>query len=334
MLLSINNGPYTDYGTYRNADIVGSGNGSYLSTLTDPSGIIAKHVTGICFVIMNPDQGYGPGAVGGIQAGSSGGTVVHELQAFGTPSTSPTTYASWSGTTYGLSGADALPDSDPNHNGVKNLVEYALGGDPVATRSAGYLPVSQTVSSHERLSFTRYLDRTDLTLTVQASDDLTNWTALATSVAGAPFTVVAGGTAIAETGAGMSRSMAVTDPVAMTDPAHPKRFARLQVTKQATPTKKPGRSERGGLVFNTVAAVSNRHASDRQERPGTAIPTAFIPSQGASGSGLSIRLPVLRGSCQSIPSRARACSPCGWRGSPSGSGPCHGFSPPSRGSWP
>lgn len=50
------------------------------------------------------------------------------------------TFAEWiSG--YGLAGADALPDADPDHDGIANLMEYALDGfSPVVADGAQNLP--------------------------------------------------------------------------------------------------------------------------------------------------------------------------------------------------
>ena len=230
LLLAIDNGPYTDYGTYRNADVVNGGNSSYLSTVSSPSGKIASHVTGIRFVFKNPDASNGTASVGSSQVVSSGGTVIRELQAFGTPSADPSPYLSWANVTYGLTGNDALPQSDPNHNGITNLVEYALGGNPVnGSTGQTILPVSQIVANHTQLTFTRYLDRTDINLTVQASENLATWTDLAKSIAGGSFAIIEAGTTITETGPGNSRSMTIVDPVAVTNPSKPNRFLRLQV---------------------------------------------------------------------------------------------------------
>ena len=81
LLLSLNGGPFNNYGTFSAATTVNGGANSILNTLTSSSGRIARNVTGIQFVFSNP---------GGSQAGS-GGTVIHELQAFGTPSTTNST---------------------------------------------------------------------------------------------------------------------------------------------------------------------------------------------------------------------------------------------------
>lgn len=48
-----------------------------------------------------------------------------------------TPYSTWAGTTHGLSGNDALPESDPDGDGVKNIVEFALNGNPTSGSSNG-----------------------------------------------------------------------------------------------------------------------------------------------------------------------------------------------------
>jgi hypothetical protein len=86
VLLSIGGGAFTSIGTFHNNTAVGSGAASWLTTLTGGTGTIATNVTGIEFIFLNPDTGNGTGNVGSSQAGggSTGGTVIHELQVFGT----------------------------------------------------------------------------------------------------------------------------------------------------------------------------------------------------------------------------------------------------------
>ncbi len=231
LLLSINNGPYQDYGTYRNADVVNGGNSSFLSTLTAAGGTIASHVTGLRFIFMNPDAGNGAGSVGPSQAGggSNGGTVIRELQAFGTPSPATASYETWATENF-LAGDDALELADPNDNGISNLMEYALGGNPTdGSTGTGILPSLQMVAGHATLSFNRLLDRTDLTLTVQVSPDLLAWTGMARSIAGGDFSALVAGTGIVETGTGNTRPLSITDPVETS--ASAPRFLRLTAEK-------------------------------------------------------------------------------------------------------
>jgi hypothetical protein len=128
----------------------------------------------------------------------------------------------------------AADDADPNGNGIANLMEYALNGDPTgSTSTTGILPTTSASGTHHlQLAFTRHLDRNDITLTVQGCDTPTGtWVDLAQSVNGAAFTVLASGTSVNETGTGNTRAVTVGDPCLMTDPAHPQRFLRLKVTR-------------------------------------------------------------------------------------------------------
>jgi hypothetical protein len=128
----------------------------------------------------------------------------------------------------------AADDADPNGNGIQNLLEYALGGDPVNKGAElDILPkIAITATNTLQLSFPRLLDRTDLTLTVQGSDTLTGpWMDLARSVSGGAFELLTPGVTTGETGNGNLRSVTVSDLYPTTDPAHPTRFMRLRVTR-------------------------------------------------------------------------------------------------------
>ncbi len=48
-----------------------------------------------------------------------------------------TPYSTWAGTTYSLTGDDALAGSDPDGDGVKNIVEFALNGNPTSGSNNG-----------------------------------------------------------------------------------------------------------------------------------------------------------------------------------------------------
>lgn len=125
----------------------------------------------------------------------------------------------------------AADDQDPNHNGISNLMEYALGGDPVGhTTGTAVLPQAARGAGNQlQIRFTRHLDRTDLTLTVQAAASLDGpWQEVASSISGGPFAPT---TNAAETGTGTSRNVTVTDFYPISDPAHPRRFLRLKAER-------------------------------------------------------------------------------------------------------
>ena len=140
---------------------------------------------------------------------------------------------SWFGSTANTGNSADL--ADPNGNAIVNLLEYAFNGDPKASStSPDILPQVGINAGNNalRLTFTRYLDRTDLTLTVKAADSPTGpWTDLARSTAGGAFAILQPGATVGETGTGSIRAVTVTDLFPITDPAHPKRFLRLEVAR-------------------------------------------------------------------------------------------------------
>ncbi len=129
---------------------------------------------------------------------------------------------------------DAADFADPNLNGIVNLLEYTLGGNPVnAAAGLEILPeFGESPTGKLRLSFTRYLDHNDLVLTVQAADSPSGpWQGLARSANGGPFVLLEPNAEVVETGTGNARAVAVSDRFLMDDPAHPKRFIRLEVSQ-------------------------------------------------------------------------------------------------------
>lgn len=77
LLLSQNGGAFVNCGIFSattNTTVSNNGNNAILQTLTDPSGVIATNVTAVQMVFANP---------GGVQGGS-GGTLIREIQMFGT----------------------------------------------------------------------------------------------------------------------------------------------------------------------------------------------------------------------------------------------------------
>jgi len=106
------------------------------------------------------------------------------------------------------SSASAAYDADPDGDGVVNLLEYALGGNPLIANSAT-LPTLGSSSGH--LTFSFFRAQTELTYVVQAASDLANsWTPIATN----PGTV--------------GHTVLIEDPVVLN--AGEQRFLRLRVT--------------------------------------------------------------------------------------------------------
>jgi hypothetical protein len=118
----------------------------------------------------------------------------------------------------------ALPQPQPSASSDR-LLGSATGPSilPQAGRSA---------SDRLQISFTRYLDRNDITLTVQATDSPAGpWMDLARSTNGAAFVALHAGATITESGAANARTIVVADIYPINDPLHPTRFMRLQVTR-------------------------------------------------------------------------------------------------------
>jgi len=78
---------------------------------------------------------------------------------------------------YGLSGADAEPDADPDGDGLDNLSEYALGGNPADPLDVGMTPVQSFYSdvAGDWMDYV-YPKRSDpnsgISYTMEVNDDL------------------------------------------------------------------------------------------------------------------------------------------------------------------
>jgi hypothetical protein len=146
----------------------------------------------------------------------------------------PSAWQNWQVANFGANTNNSAISGDTvdgDRDGLINLLEYALSGNPQLASTAP-LPKASVASGRLALTFTRTVANTDLTLTVQAGGSLSGpWTNLARSSAGAPFTALVGGVGITESGTGATRNVEVRDPHLITDPAHPRRFLRLSVTR-------------------------------------------------------------------------------------------------------
>jgi len=164
-------------------------------------------------------------------------TLQHTASAVNLVWTPASPFQQWQAASFGANWNNAAVSGnlmDPNQNGIANLIECALSGDPMGnTTGLSVLPVlGRNASNHLTLTFTRVPSRTDLTLIVQGADTLGGpWTDLAQSVSGGAFTVLASGATVGETGSGDLRSVVVGDVFALTDPLHPRRFLRLAVKR-------------------------------------------------------------------------------------------------------
>lgn len=118
-------------------------------------------------------------------------------------------------------------DADPDADGMENLMEYALGGDPLVFDSASRLPtLSDNGAGRTTFSFVRDPSKIDINYTVQVSDTMGpgQWSEIASSIAGG-VTAATGAHEVTEVG---TSPVNVTVVDAVLDPDH--RFFRLRVT--------------------------------------------------------------------------------------------------------
>jgi hypothetical protein len=136
-------------------------------------------------------------------------------------------FTTWATTTNGLAGIDAAATADPDNDGLDNLIEFVIGGQPnPANPNAESSGLAPTVSTDENnLIFT--FRRTDLALTqpgigivVEYGSDLAGWLPATDGVNGVAITFNE------EIEAGVDEIL-VFIPKALADDA--KMFARLNV---------------------------------------------------------------------------------------------------------
>lgn len=142
---------------------------------------------------------------------------------------SPPGYLAWAtDSANGLSaGANQAETADPDNDGISNLLEFVLGGMPMNSSQAP-LPDQTLAGGNQTFTFTREDDsEAEVTLIVQHSTDLANWTDVAipaaagTTTSGTPVATVV----VTENG---------TDPDTITvsvPQSGATRFMRLKATK-------------------------------------------------------------------------------------------------------
>jgi len=143
-------------------------------------------------------------------------------------------YSEWQRAIFGSDHVNpAIADefADPDSDSHRNLMEYGLGAEPTVI-DPGQLTSGDVGSGRLALQFSRNSLATDVTLTVQGSDDVSGpWSDLARSSSGNPFEPLTPSVTVLETASGPIRAVEVRDIFSIQDPAHPRRFLRLQITR-------------------------------------------------------------------------------------------------------
>ncbi|HUB67144.1 MAG TPA: hypothetical protein VL981_06640, partial [Candidatus Methylacidiphilales bacterium] len=124
--------------------------------------------------------------------------------------------------TYANTG-EAADTSNPTNDAVPNLIKYGLSMDPLVGSLTG-LPVVSTVNGYLTMQFTRNVNATDVNYTVEASNDLVNWSTIASRVAGATSWTTQSGASVSDN----SGTVTVTD--GMSYNSQSQRFIQLVVT--------------------------------------------------------------------------------------------------------
>lgn len=224
-------------GKHVNANGISWGTPFDLSTLEDDllvqAGLVDLDAIHFVRIVDIPGSGDFTDSFGNpvFDAWPTWGSAGFDLEAVGVIS-AELSYPAWLALN-NLEGASAETLSDPDQDGIVNLLEYAFATSPVHARSRAE-PRIEWVQGHAAIVFKRDLRKTDLILTVETSDDMRNWAALAVSSHGQPLVPANGRTpliheesASREASVRVIRRVTVTDDQAVSAGA---RFLRVRVT--------------------------------------------------------------------------------------------------------
>ncbi|RYD64768.1 MAG: hypothetical protein EOP83_08960, partial [Verrucomicrobiaceae bacterium] len=131
---------------------------------------------------------------------------------------------------------ESADGADPDADGLSNLIEFALGTLPNQSSADTALDVT-IMDGKLTITVTRNTRAIDVVMTILASESLgsEDWQPIARSAGGLPFTDIIQnlptGAPIQETGTGTTRNVQIGDIHSANDPAHPKRFLKLQVER-------------------------------------------------------------------------------------------------------
>ena len=139
----------------------------------------------------------------------------------------PSGFSSWvTNPLFALAAGDQGAAADPDHDGLNNLLEYVLSGNP-ATSDSAILPTVSAAGSNLVFTYNRLdLSLADTTQTFQYGSDLNGWT----NIIVPPGSLSVGAATITVTNNGTTDSVSISIP--KTEGATSgKLFGRLQVTQ-------------------------------------------------------------------------------------------------------
>lgn len=152
--------------------------------------------------------------------GSGGGGVLFSLI---NPTSSPLN--TWK--TTALAGNNSSDLGDPDRDGLANIIEYALGSNPIVGNPAAF-PQPVLSGGHLQITLPRNPARNDIGYHVEANDSLSGtWTVIASSLNGAPFS--GPGYIAGETPGSSVKSVVVRIPASVS--STPRNFLRIRVEK-------------------------------------------------------------------------------------------------------
>jgi autotransporter-associated beta strand protein len=128
------------------------------------------------FTVTDAQFGSAPERSDGVWVRATSASRIDNIRATSAEPPAGTAYDDWMADFPSLVGNDRLPESDPDYDGVENLLEFVLNGSPVKSDPA-ILPTSTVSGGDLVFAFRRRDDSEGLaSQTVQYGDDLTTWT--------------------------------------------------------------------------------------------------------------------------------------------------------------
>lgn len=174
------------------------------------------------FTVTDAQFGAAPEASDGIFIRTTSSARIDNLRVTSAVPPVGTAYDTWMAGFPTLTGNDALADADPDHDGVKNLLEFVLNGNPT-TSDPAIFPTSSVSGGNMVFTFQRRDDSEGLVnQTVQHGINLTTWTDV---VIGAVDGSSGGATYVVTENGSSPDLITVTIPTA----GDAKKFARLLV---------------------------------------------------------------------------------------------------------